>query len=176
MLAGSLARVAGGRWVWPVVWCLVQVAGAGHSGGRACWCGLDAVVWAGGCDGGGGLTSWWCWWRRVPAGSAEQVLLVVAPVAPYPPGCRHGVVVGAALLWWAWSVVWCPAGAGGFSGVRLLARVPLQCAWRWVCAVLGWCGWLCRWGLGCGWCWRRRCRWCGFGMAWAAVELVGRVC
>ena len=74
--------------------------------GACLWCGLDAVLLAGGCDGGGGLTSPWCCWRRVWAGSLGQVLFVVVPVAPCPPGCPHLVVVGAALLWCAWSVVW----------------------------------------------------------------------
>ena len=45
------------------VLCLVWAAGVGYSR-CACWCGREAMVWAG-CAGGSGLTAWWCWWRWV---------------------------------------------------------------------------------------------------------------
>ena len=63
------------------------------------------------------------------------VLLVVALVAPCPPGLLHDVVGSAALLWWALSVVPCLAGA-----VWLLALVPLVVVDGGASVLVGGCG------------------------------------
>ena len=92
-------------------------------------------MWEGGCNGDSGLSSCWRYWRRVPALSVVYVLLVVALVAPCPPGLLHDVVGSTALLWWALSVVPCLAGA-----VWLLALVPLVVVDGGASVLVGGCG------------------------------------
>ena len=128
----AVPGVVGGRWMLPVVWCLARMARAGNSG-RACWCGLRAVVWAvgggrwlfGDCAAGGGLS------------------------CPLLFRCRRGVVVGV--------VRWVPVAFFSWRLMRVVAgpvclTVAVFCGC--VVRVTGGCG-VSGVALGLRWLWWR---------------------